>query len=233
MILGTQQQLAKVKIDELCVGNSDIKPVKSLKNLGVIFDQQLKMADHVRHVCKKGHLQLKRIRQIRKYLDRPATEKIVHAFVTSNIDYCNALLYGAPKCVINKLQKLQNCAARVICGAGKFDHVTPLLKELHWLPVSYRISFKIALLTHKCLNGQAPPYLQDLIQIYTPCRSLRSSSHLKLVTPRCRTQIGTRAFTAAAPQIWNDIPDNIRSMDLCNFKRHLKAHYFNMAFLSN
>ena len=114
---------------------------------------------------KKGHFQLRRIMQIREYLDKPATEKLIHAFVTSNIDYCNSLLYGTSNDVVAKLQNLQNTAGRVICDARKYDHITPLLKDLHWLPVRHRISYKIAFLTYKCLNGLAPGYLTSLVQV--------------------------------------------------------------------
>ena len=233
LLLGTQQQLCKVNIEEVQVGNSFVKPVQSLRNLGVVFDQNLNMSSHVNQICQKGHHQLKRIRQIRKYLDKPATEKLIHAFVTSNIDYCNALLYGAPKNVIGKLQKLQNSAAKVVSGARKYDHVTPILKELHWLPVPYRISFKIALLTYKCLNNMAPPYLKELIKVYEPQRNLRSSGQLKLVTPMCKTKTGTCAFTSSAPQVWNEIPEHFKKLDLNNFKKQLKTHYFKKAFPSD
>ena len=114
MVIGIPQQLAKVSISSIQLGSSSVTPVGSLRNLVVILDQQMTMLPHVNQVCKKGYHQLKKIRQIRKYLDKSATEKLVHAFITSNIDYCNPLLYGTTSCVINKLQRLQNAAARVI-----------------------------------------------------------------------------------------------------------------------
>ena len=231
MVLGTSQQLAKVKIHEITVGNCAIKPVTSLRNLGVVFDQQLQMADHVNSVCKKGYYQLRRIRQIRKYLDKTAAEEIVHSFVTSHIDYCNALFYNAPKYAINKLQKLQNAAARVILGARKQDHATPLLHELHWLPVTQRIQYKIALLTFKCVTGMAPDYLRDLIQVVVPQRELRSSARTTLKIPRCNTNTGTRAFTWAAPQVWNNLPHDVITAPSINcFKTKLKTFLFKKAF---
>ena len=230
MILGTPQQLSKVSTSSISVGNSSISPVQSLKNLGVTFDQNLKMSLHVNQVCRRGYYQLKKIRQIRKYLDKPATEKLVHAFITSNIDYCNSLLYGAPDYVIDKLQRLQNAAARVICGVRKFDHITPTLKELHWLPVSYRISFKIALMAYKCIKGQAPAYLSDLIEVKESTRNLRSSSRTTLKVPLCKTATGTRAFSSAAPEVWNPIPEKIKNQNIDNFKKQLKTHYFKKAY---
>ena len=230
MIIGTPQQLAKVSISSIQVGSSPVAPAGSLRNLGVILDQQMTMLPHVNQVCKKGYHQLKKIRQIRKYLDKSATEKLVHAFITSNIDYCNPLLYGTTSCVINKLQRLQNAAARVIYGAKKFDHVTPLLKDLHWLPVSYRISFKIALLAYKCINGSAPSYLSDFLVTKSKTRCLRSNSKNTLKVPFCKTKIGTRAFTVAAPEVWNPIPEHIKAENMENFKKKLKTHYFKLAY---
>ena len=116
------------------------------------------------------------IRRIRKYLSRSVTESLVHAFITSRIDYCNSLLYDLPNSHIMKLQRIQNAAARLVTGTPRFCHVTPLLFHLHWLPISYRIKFKILLLTFKCLYGQAPNYLIDLITIKKQSRySVRSS----------------------------------------------------------
>ena len=230
MIIGSKYQLAKVKVDDIKVGNSSIIPVKTFRNLGVIFDDQLRMEDYVNSICKKGYVQLRRIRQIRKYLDDSATESIIHSFVTSNIDYCNALLYDAPKCVIAKLQKLQNAAARVVCKARKFDHVTPLLKKLHWLPVLQRINYKIAILAFKCVNKTAPDYLCDLVELEQPVRILRSNDMLNLKLPRCRSQMGNRAFTNAAPRVWNSLPIYMRRLDFLNFKRHLKTFLFTQSF---
>ena len=103
------------------------------------------------------------IRRIRKYLSRRSTETLIHAFVSSRIDYCNSLLYGLSTYQLNKLQRAQNAAARLIFQKSKYYHVRPLLYNLHWLPVKFRIDFKILLLTYKAINGLAPFYLQELI----------------------------------------------------------------------
>ena len=102
-------------------------------------------------------------------------ESLVHYFVTSNIDYCDSLLYGIPFTTLNKLQKLQNCAARVITGTFRSHHITPVLEELHWLPIAFRVEYKIALLTFKCLHDQVPVYLKDLIKTHRPTRALSSA----------------------------------------------------------
>ena len=117
-------------------------------------------------------------------------------------------------------------------GGRKYDHVKPLLKALHWLPVAQRIDFKTALLTYKCLNGFAPKYLVDLLEVQERCRVLRSNKKDRLKLPMTRTKkLGTRAFTYAAPAVWNSLPDNITNTKCVNtFKRLLKTHHFEIAF---
>ena len=110
------------------------------------------------------------------------TEILVHAFVSSKLDHCNSLLYNVPKCALKKLQSVQNASSRLITCSRKYDHITPILKEIHWLPISERIKFKIMLLTFKALHQQSPVYIQDLVAHYQPSRILRSS-HLLLLNP--------------------------------------------------
>ena len=108
------------------------------------------------------------------------TKTLVHAFVTSKLDNCNALLYGPPKYNIKRLQYVLNSAARLVRFSRKHDHISPVLAELHWLPVEQRVEFKILLFTYKVVNGMAPLYLQDLLDLYRPCRSL-SSGNIQLL----------------------------------------------------
>ncbi len=160
------------------------------------------------------------------------TEKLVHAFMTSRLDYCNALLGGCPASSINKLQVVQNAAARVLTRSRKYDHITPILQSLHWLPIKFRISYKILLLAYKALNGLAPAYLTSLLSRYNPSRSLRSQNSGLLVVPRiAKSTKGGRAFSYLAPKLWNSLPDNIRGSDtLSLFKSRLKTHLFSQAF---
>ncbi len=111
-------------------------------------------------------------------------EKLVHAFMTSRLDYCNALLGGCPVSSINKLDIAHNAAARVLTRSRKYDHITPILQSLHWLPIKFRISYKIFLLAYKALNYLAPAYLTNLLSRYNPTRSLRSQNSGLLVVPR-------------------------------------------------
>ena len=117
---------------------------------------------------------------------------------------------------------------RVITLTKKYDHITPVLKELHWLPVRKRIEFKILLLAYKCLHGTAPSYLRELLKEYVPPRTLRSTSKNLLCEPRNNMKTyGDRSFSACAPKLWNQLPDNIRAAgSVAIFKRQLKTHLF-------
>ena len=144
-----------------------------------------------------------------------------------------SLIFGLPKQLIDKLQHLLNAAARLIMAANKYDSITPILKELHWLPVEQRIIFKINLITSKCLNNLAPSYLKELLTLYRPSRTLRSSSDkLRLVTvPYSLKTYGYRSYSVHAPILWNSWPLHIRSADsIHSFKSKLKTYLFKSAY---
>ncbi len=145
----------------------------TVKNVGVVLDSSLSFENHISHVTKTTFFHLRNIAKLRNMQPVSDAEKI-HAFMTSRLDYCNALLGGCPASSINKLHVVQNAAARVLSRSRKYDHITPILQSLHWLPIKFRISYKILLLTFKALNGLAPAYLTSLMSHYNPSRSLRS-----------------------------------------------------------
>lgn len=147
------------------MGNNRISPSPCVRNLGSWFDSNLSMTDHINKACNAVFYHLHNLRRIKKYLSRDSLITLAHAFITSRLDYCNGLLFGLPNVQIAKLQRVQNAAARLILGFCKFSHITPALYELHWLPVSLRIDYKILLLTFKCIYGLSLTYLSDLISI--------------------------------------------------------------------
>ena len=112
-----------------------------VRNLGTWFDSKMNMLNHIHKTCSSAFFYLYNIRRSRKYLSRPVIESLIHAFITSRVDYCNSLFYGLPNSHITKLQRIQNAAARLVTGSSRFCHVTPLLYHLHWLPVTYLITW--------------------------------------------------------------------------------------------
>ena len=165
-----------------------IEPAGSARNIGAIFDDKMSMRQHVNHISKSCYLYLRTIGRIRNCLTKAATVTLVHAFIASKLDHMNALLYGIPKLLISKLQKIQNNAARIVSRCKTRDHITPILADLHWLPVEKRVEYKILLLTFKALHGTAPGYIRDLIHPYEPRRNLRSMDLNLLKMPRSRTK---------------------------------------------
>ncbi len=200
----------------------------TVKHLGVILDSNLSFENHISNVTKTAFFHLRNISKLRNMLSVSDAEKLVHAFMTSRLDYCNALLGGCPASSINKLQIVQNAAARVLTRSRKYDHITPILQSLHWLPIKFRISYKILLLAYKALNDLAPAYLTNLLSRYNPTRSLRSQNSGLLVVPRiAKSTKGGRTFSYLAPKLWNSLPDNVRGSDtLSLFKSRLKTHLF-------
>jgi len=190
------------QLDNLVISNSCVARSASARNIGVIFDDKLSHQEHIISVCKACFFHIHNIWKIRKHLTQNACETLVHAFITSKLDFCNSLMYGLPKIYMQKLQHVQNAAARLVSCSKKQEHITPILRNLHWLPVEQRIVFKILLLTFKALHNQAPSYLCDLLDRYVPSRALRSSSQNLLVkhTYRYKTY-GKRAFSCAAPDL--------------------------------
>ena len=141
-------------------------------------------------------------------------------------------IYGLPTVLLNKLQCVQNTAARIITRTSRYSHITPVLKELHWLPVKFRVQYKILLHTFKALHKLSPPYITDVLKVYQPTRSLRSQNSLTLVVPWTKPgKYGERCFHQAAPVLWNSMPSNIReATSLETFKRALKTYFFCLHF---
>uniref|UniRef100_A0A8C6KAZ9 Reverse transcriptase domain-containing protein n=1 Tax=Nothobranchius furzeri TaxID=105023 RepID=A0A8C6KAZ9_NOTFU len=209
-----------------------LNPSSQVKNLGVTFDSELTFILHIKNITKIGFYHLKNIARVRPILSRANTEMLMHAFITSRIDYCNALLSGLPKKRISGLQLLQNSAAHVLTKTRRREHITPVLETLHWLPVRFRIDFEILLTVFKCLNGLGPSYLSELLILYEPTWSQRSSGSRLLVIPKVRTHIhGEASFQYHGPRLWNELPGDLRAEDNIHvFRNRLKTHLFSLAF---
>ena len=132
--------------------------------------------------------------------------------MTTNLDYCNAILYGLPKVLLNRLQLVQNRAARIITFTKKYEHITPSVMDLHWFPVEYRIIYKILLLVYKAINGLSPSYISSLLSFCSSSYSLRSCSNKLLQVPRSKLKsYGDRRFSISGPKLWNNIPACLRN----------------------
>ena len=172
---------------------------------------------------------MRRIGKIRNHLDDDTAANTINALVTSRLDNNNSLLAGASSANINRLQLAQNASARLLTRSRKHDHISPILSQLHWLPVEKRVTYKALVQVYKALNDDSYPlYLRELFVEYSPNRVLRSSDvHRILCVPRSHNTYGDRALAKFAASAWNALPDNIRTCTVfSSFKRALKTHLF-------
>ena len=212
----------------LQVGVNSISLSTSTKFLGVSPDSKMTLNQHISNTCRLAYYQTRRINSIRQYLTENAVKTLTQSVVISRLDYCNSVCIGLPMKSIHRLQLAQNAAARVIKRTPKRGHMTPVLRDLHWLPRNRRIEFKILLFVFKALHSEAPPYLCDLLNWYHPNRHLRSANTPSLVPNRNKTvKFGKRLMDTAAASLWNFLPDEIKcAPNIMIFKKHLKTYLF-------
>uniref|UniRef100_A0A803TXA2 Reverse transcriptase domain-containing protein n=1 Tax=Anolis carolinensis TaxID=28377 RepID=A0A803TXA2_ANOCA len=192
-----------------------LRPSSSVKSLGVSWDPLLTMEAQVSAVSRSAFFHLRQARRLAPFLSRNDLATVIQATVISRLDYCNALYIGLPLSVIRKLKLVQNAAARLLAGVPARWRITPILQQLHWLPIEYRITFKILVLTFKALHGLGPAYLRARLAPYQPQRLLRSKDQNLLEVPNIRTyhlsSTRQRAFSVVAPQLWNALPVETRT----------------------
>ena len=190
-------------IGTVSVAGSLIKLQTSINNLGVYLDSTMSFDKQVSETCKACFFHIRARRQIRAYLTTQASKTIAAAIVGSRLDFCKSLLAGTSVSNLARLQRVQNTFARVVAQKPRFCHITPVLSDLHWLPVRHRISTKIATVTFRVLLSQQPSYLASPIPRYVPTRALRSSSSLSICVPPRKTTMATfKSFSSAASNIW-------------------------------
>ena len=219
-------------IGTISVAGSPIRLQSSIKNLGVYLDSTMSFDKQVSETCKACYFHIRALRHIRASLTTEASKTIAAAIVGSRLDFCNSLLAGTSVSNLARLQRVQNTLARVVAQKPRFCHITPVLSDLHWLPVRHRISFKIATVTYRVLQSQQPSYLASLIPRYVPARALRSSSSLSICVPtRKTTMAASKSFSSVASGIWNALPNHLSSAPtLPVFRRALKHHLFLLAY---
>ena len=191
------------------------------------------MKKHVIKICQTAYFEFKRITSVRKFLTEHAAKTLVTSYILSRLDHCNCLLMGTPNSVIQPLQKIQNFTARLVLLALRHHHSIRLLEKQHWLLISEGIKYKIACMCFSAVNGSGPVYLSELLHVYTPSRTLRSSSdtHMLKIQQYEHKSYGFRAFSCFGPHIWNSVPQDLRhcSTLLCS-EAKLKAFLFSQYF---
>ena len=225
---GTRQQLGHLTVDSITLAGNVIKRSLSVRNLGVMMDPHLDMNVHVAHICKTSSYKIWSIWKIRRFLTTNSTKSLVHAVIISGLDYCNTLLYGIHAYLLDKLQKVQNAAARLIMHCSKFTPSKPLLKKLHWLPVKERIIYNVVLQVFKALNELSPPYIRDMLSFQTRVKVTRSTTQKLLNVPKWNNKTcAKRSFSIGGPIEWNKLPQHIRQInDIKIFKKELKTYLF-------
>ena len=194
---GTQATLKRRENTNLClhVGTDTVAPSNVLRNLGVLLDSELTMRQHISETVGAYFYHLRRLKKVRRILGSSVTCRLVAAFVTSRLDYCNALLAGLPQSTIASLQRVQNAAVHLVSGLRSRDHVTSSLSELHWLPIRYRIMYKLCLTMHNAHVGRSPRYIIDSLSPIAdmPNRERLRSSASRKVRTACPTSQDRRA----------------------------------------
>ena len=192
------------------------------------------MRHHINTVVRSCFFHLRRLKSVRRILGAEVTSGLVSAFVTTRLDYCNSVLAGLPQSTIDPLQRVQNAAARLVAGTGTRDHITPVLRSLHWLPIKFCIIYKLCVLMHLVQVGRSPAYLSDMMTSVAdlPGRErLRSSSSFQYELPRLKLKFGERSFSFSRPKAWNSLPSNLQELtNTDTFKKLLKTHLFKLAF---
>ena len=207
--------------EDICIRFSPV-----VKNLGFRLDENLSFKKQISHVKSSCFLKLRSLARIRSFLSTKQMTILVQAVVISFLDYCNALYFGSGKSNYNQLQVIQNRACRIIFGLKKRDDVVEHMKSLHWLRINERVLFKVLLLIYKCVHGLAPTYLNDLISFNNISLTRRNSLHISL----CQAS-HPRAFQTAAPKLWSQLPDTIKSCaSISSFKSSLKTFLFKKSY---
>ena len=212
----------------------DTNPSASATNLGVVFDSSLNFRKHISQTCSACFYHIRDLRRIRKSLSLDLAKQIAVALVSSKLDYCNSLFHNMLEKDIARLQRVQNCIARVITKAPRFSHSVPILKRLHWLPVKFRIHFKICAITFRTLKDNQPAYLAALLVRLKCSKYLRFTTSNTFVVPRIKTKTRSRAFSISGPALWDALPVPVRRPNhaetILTFRKLLKSHLFDLAF---
>ena len=225
LIIGTKHDVTKYDdLKEVSINNEEIVLSRSMRDLGFIIDNNLTCNEQIQTVIKNANFSLRNIAFIKKSLDDDSMKKLVHNYIINRLDYCNSLYYELSVYQLKKLQIVFNRATRLIVGISPSERITPVLIDLHWLPIKAQIVFKICVLTYIALNTGKPAYLRNKLNKFTTELGVsirRSHDPHRLNEPRMNKEIGTRSFKYNAPRLFNSLPRSVKdSGNLKVFKRN-------------
>ena len=234
MVYGGRQMLSKLSDFHVTLLGKDIQPSLYVKDLGVTFDQTLSFDEHTIKNVSSCMSILGQINRVKHAFDRKTLITIINSLVFSKMFYCSSVWSNTAEKNLKKLQTVQNFAARrIVTGTRKFDHITPVLKDLKWLPVKLQLYYRDAILAYKCMNGHAPSYLSSqLIKRWDVSkRSTRSSQLLNI--PLYKTASGQRSFYYHTVSLWNSLDTSLKLSDSVHiFKKNMKTQLLNQFILS-
>ena len=191
--------------------SKEITSSKSAKNLGVTMDCNLTYDEHVTQVTSKCIGSRSQINRVKYLFDRCSLITIIDSLIFGELLYCSSVWANTTKKNIELLQSVQTFAARIVSGTRKFDHVTPILKQLQWLPIIKQLAVRDATMVFKCLNGIVPPYLCEKLKTRSEVHNCNTRNRDRLHISFCRTAAGQRAFTFRGQKLWNSLPDEFQS----------------------
>ena len=230
ILIGSRQQLVKCKTTSILANDETVQRSSIIKYLGALIDERLSFKQFINNKCRIDMWNLQKLKAIRNVLTDDACKTLVSTLVLLHLDYANAILIGLPEVDIRKMQIVQNMAAKLVFNCSTMESLTDSLRNLHWLPIRARIEHKLLTITYKCLNGEAPDCLYNLLSVLPELRRmLRSSDKYKqLVVPRVkRKTCAARSFSIMAPSLWNELPDSLHTASSVEiFKAELKTLLF-------
>ena len=216
------------------INGNQVQTVEKVRDLGVLIDSNLTLNNQINNVVRITSYHIRNIAFIKKYIDEDSVKRLIMNMVISRIDYCNSIYHGLPKFQLKKLQKVLNRAARLIKGSSSRERITPVLIDLHWLPIKARIMFKICVLCHQAITTGSPSYLREELQVIQPSEGINTRNATNGVTlfiPRHNSCTGSRAFRAAAPRLYNSLPMEVRNLNnMKSFKNRLKTFLFSKCY---
>ena len=222
LAVGLPQLLKKLSSFSITLFDKEITPVPVVKDLGVLLDTHLSYNQHITEIASKCLFKLYQINRIKHLLDRKTLLLVINSFVFSKLQYCSTVWSNTSSSNIDKLQKVQNFAGRIILGLRKYDHISDGLRSLKWLPIREKLILNDATMMHKCINKLVPDYLADMFKSRSQVHNRQTRSSGALDIPLCRLSTGQRSFAFRGAKLWNSLNDNIKSLKCPrNFRRHL------------